>query len=634
VSERTKSIIEIGAVRPPAAECDVAILGGGLAGLTLAIQLKQMRPDTSVVVLEKREGPAPLAAFKVGESTVPCGAHYFAEVVGMKRHLETEQNIKCGLRYFLDAGDNSDITKRLEFGPDRYPPHDNYQIDRGLFENKLASKARAAGAEIAQGARVQEVELASDGGLHTIRFDQFGTPSETKARWVVDASGRSSILKRKLGLGTDNGHHINSAWFRLSGGLDLEDFGRQDDAWMDRMSERGIRQFSTNHLLGEGYWMWLIPLATGPISIGVCADPRFHPFEEINTFDGMLDWLRRHEPQVAAAVENRLEDIEDFLRVEDFAYGVEQTYFAGRYTLVGEAAAFADPLYSPGSDFIGIGNTLTADLVTRDLDGEDISERLDYFNDLYQRTFEHVLSRYRDSYGLFGNSWVDSGYKLWDFYSNHTAHVLLFVKNKLTDLEFMKSVEDDLHRLYALNIAMHRLFREWNELEHKQRGGAMPPPFLVLIQGLVGLVKPYENDEALREELRSQVRNCEALGTAIFAEACKALPQQPPRDVPINLLAASMDPARWEADGMFDGTGCSIEQARQICDGIDPIWYDDAPHAVLGPPPGGGPGGPPPGVGGPGGPPPGVGGPGGPPPGVGGPGGPPPGVGGPPPVTA
>ena len=52
---------------------DVAILGGGLAGLTLAIQLKQMRPQTTVVVLEKREGPAPLAAFKVGESTV--GAH-------------------------------------------------------------------------------------------------------------------------------------------------------------------------------------------------------------------------------------------------------------------------------------------------------------------------------------------------------------------------------------------------------------------------------------------------------------------------------------------------------------------------------------------------------------------------------
>ena len=77
-SERNISVLEIAAVREPEEHYDVAILGGGLAGLTLAIQLKQTRPETSVVVLEKREGPAPLAAFKVGESTVPAGAHYFA----------------------------------------------------------------------------------------------------------------------------------------------------------------------------------------------------------------------------------------------------------------------------------------------------------------------------------------------------------------------------------------------------------------------------------------------------------------------------------------------------------------------------------------------------------------------------
>ena len=58
--------------------------GEGSRGSRSAIQLKKARPETSVVVLEKREGPAPLAAFKVGESTVPAGAHYFAKVVGME----------------------------------------------------------------------------------------------------------------------------------------------------------------------------------------------------------------------------------------------------------------------------------------------------------------------------------------------------------------------------------------------------------------------------------------------------------------------------------------------------------------------------------------------------------------------
>jgi flavin-dependent dehydrogenase len=136
-SERSQSIVEFAPMRAPGDRYDVAILGGGLAGLTLAIQLKQARPETSILVLEKREGPAPLAAFKVGESTVPAGAHYFADVVGMDEHLHKEQLIKCGLRYFPPGDGNRDITNRVEMGPPAFPPHDNFQIDRGLFENKL-----------------------------------------------------------------------------------------------------------------------------------------------------------------------------------------------------------------------------------------------------------------------------------------------------------------------------------------------------------------------------------------------------------------------------------------------------------------------------------------------------------------
>src|SRR5436190_15239764 len=131
-SERNTSVVEVGAIRAPADRYDVAILGGGLAGLTLAIQLKSARPDTSVVVFEKREGPAPLAAFKVGESTVPSGAHYFAEVVGMRDHLKEDHLKKCGLRFFPPEGDNGDITRRAEVGTPFDPPYDNYQIDRGL----------------------------------------------------------------------------------------------------------------------------------------------------------------------------------------------------------------------------------------------------------------------------------------------------------------------------------------------------------------------------------------------------------------------------------------------------------------------------------------------------------------------
>jgi hypothetical protein len=196
----------------------------------------------------------------------------------------------------------------------------------------------------------------------------------------------------------------------------------------------------------------------------------------------------------------------------------------------------------------------------------------------------------------------------------------------------MRSIDEDLNRLYQLNIDMHALFVEWNEVEQGYLPAGMPPPFHPLISGLVGMVKPYPDDDAIRQELRQQVANSEAMAIALFARAARTLPTPPPADRPINPYAFSLKPERWEADGLFAEHGLTIEQARAIVAGIDGLWDPASVPAPTGPPPGLG--GPPPGIGGPGGPPPGVGGPGGPPPGVGGPGGPPVSVGGPPPGIA
>jgi hypothetical protein len=395
---------------------------------------------------------------------------------------------------------------------------------------------------------------------------------------------------------------------------------------MSKMPEPGLRQYSTNHLLGEGYWVWLIPLSTGPISIGVCADPRIHPFEQISELDRMLEWLRRHEPQLAAAIEPRRDEIEDFLRVEDFAYGVDQAYSTDRWSLVGEAAAFADPFYSPGSDFIGYGNTFTTDLIARDLDGEDIAERVDFYNDFYQRAFAHVISKYEDHYPTMGQPAVMWPKLTWDSLINHYAQTLLMIQNRLTNLEFMKSVDDDVEAVYRLHARVEQLLLDWRDMENEVRPYSGGIGFHPLLRATLAVAREWGDDD-LRDEMRHQREAAEAMAVVVFHHAAEAvLPEAPDPERPINPYAVSMHPERWEEDGLYDEPGLTLAQAKEATD--FPAFPGGAPGGgppvgVGGPPPGVPPGvgGPPPGV------PPGVGGP---PPGVP-PGGPPPGVGGPPP---
>ena len=61
----------------------------------------------------------PIAAHKVGESTVEIGANYLSEVLGLKHHLETAQLKKFGFRFFSSEG-RRDIDAVTEIGASRY----------------------------------------------------------------------------------------------------------------------------------------------------------------------------------------------------------------------------------------------------------------------------------------------------------------------------------------------------------------------------------------------------------------------------------------------------------------------------------------------------------------------------------
>jgi len=437
---------------------DVVIAGGGLAGLTLAIQLERTRPGVRVLVIEKNDHPRPEAAHKVGESSVEMASHYFLNVLGLVGLLG-EELPKFGLRFFMSDGENSDIATRLECGPSHFLHVPSFQIDRGHFENELASHARKSGIDFLDGCRVTGVDLAPGEDDHSVDLCSGAERLRVDCRWVVDASGRAGMLKKKLELGRPSRHRVNAAWFRFDAAIALDDWSEDSD-WRDRV--RTPRRLSTNHLMGEGYWVWVIPLANDRTSIGIVADDQLHPFLELSNFDKALGWLDRHEPQCANVVRHHLDRRMDFRALKDYSHDVKQMFSASRWCLTGDAGVFVDPLYSPGSDFIGMANGYVTDLIRRDIDGESIAALADTYDQAYRSLSRTFLVTYHRQYALMGNPRIMTLKVVWDFVMYWGGVALVFCQGKLFDPGFMGRARPLLQGFAMANVRMQAFFREWN----------------------------------------------------------------------------------------------------------------------------------------------------------------------------
>lgn len=466
---------------------DVAILGGGIAGLTLALQLKQSMPDLAVTVIERQAHPVAEAAHKVGESSVEMQAHYLRDVLGLKDHLESEQLRKFGLRMFFPHDGNHDIARRVEFGQIEEAPLGTYQLDRGRLENHLGTRATAEGVRFLDHQRVTRVDLRGGDEQHLIEVNGEGGRRSIEARWVVDASGRAGLLKRQLGLAKPSSHHANSSWFRVAHPVDIGSWS-SDPEWLARTDvERGpygrrggARRLSTNHLMGLGYWVWLIPLASGSTSIGIVADAEIHPHDGFNRLDRALEWLRDHEPQVAADVDAHRDEIQDFRIMRDYAYSCKQVYSEDRWCLTGEAGVSIDPLYSSGGDLMAISNGLIVDLVQRDRAGEDIREKTVAHNQVYLVLSEIWLVAYERQYPLMGNPQVMTAKVIWDTIMYWSVPGLLFFHGKFPRLGDSPQSMVNLFRAWKIHDRVQQFAREWHAVDDRPADGVFADPYTLL----------------------------------------------------------------------------------------------------------------------------------------------------------
>jgi hypothetical protein len=361
---------------------------------------------------------------------------------------------------------------------------------------------------------------------------------------------------------------------RVGDELDIEKWV-DDDEWQKRMVRSGLRRLSTNHLMGEGYWVWLIPLASGSTSVGIVADPRFHAWDEIDGLERALGWLERHEPQLARELLARRDRIEDFLTAEDFAYSCQRVFSPDRWAMTGVSGVFLDPFYSPGSDFIALANTFITDLVTRDLDGRRDPELVETFNAAFLQIFQGVLDLYEDKYELWGDPLPMSAKVGWDFAFYWTVLVPPFMHGKWQDLEFAAAAGATLGRCIGMSHAVQGVCREWHRLgPPRPRGGFSAVKRFDALYELHVALGEHLDDVALVSALERKAAMLRGLAVAIFHKAAESLGDRAPDpSARIEPEAMSLDPARWEQDRMFADTGLTLDEALERVPGIEHLWF-------------------------------------------------------------
>lgn len=382
---------------------DVVVLGGAFAGASAATLLKRWLPDRRVLVVEQTES----FTKKVGEATVEISAMFLHRVLGLQDFLSREQLPKHGLRYWFTDSPDRHLTEMSEFGPRETPRLPSFQLDRGKMDTEILRVAAETGAEVMRPAKVTAVDLGWPSSR--LEIECGGTRRSVTARWVIDASGRHAFLARRLRIHHRAEAHPTAAlWGRWKGVLDLDGQGLLgSDPRHPRIPHLNVaRRLATNHFCGWGFWCWVIPLVGGETSIGVVYDktlitlPGATPREQYETF------LRTHAGLRDLVAEATFDE-EDFNAYAHLPYSSER--FADRgWALVGDAAAFLDPYYSPGLDFVSMSVYASVRMIEDDLKGKlddpALGALLDRHNQEFSRSYERWLhALYVGKYKLYGD---------------------------------------------------------------------------------------------------------------------------------------------------------------------------------------------------------------------------------------
>ncbi|MGW5751670.1 NAD(P)/FAD-dependent oxidoreductase [Nocardia rhamnosiphila] len=411
---------------------DVAILGAGIAGSTLAAILA--RHNLTVLLIDAGVHPR----FAVGESTIPHATttmrvlaerYDIPEFTALTTFSETAEHVTktCGQKQNFgfvyheqdrpsDPGKANQVV--LASGYRRAEAHWFRQdIDSYVFH--LAIRY---GAVARQNTRIGDIEIDPDQGtrLHSSSGEVF------RAEYLVDATGFRSVLAERFGLREQPTRARTRSRSLFTHMIGVEPF---DDVMPVRYDQPSRWHNGTLHHVFDGGWLWVIPFdnndkSMNPLcSVGLTLTGDAVDADRPAPEQEFAEFLERF-PAVAKQFANATA-VRPWVSTGRLQYSASDTV-GDRFCLTAQSAGAIDALFSRGlANSFQTVNALAWRLIDAARDDDWARERFTGLDAVQQRMFDvHDDLAYSSYVGFRHYSLWDAVLRVWHTYSFYSDAAL------------------------------------------------------------------------------------------------------------------------------------------------------------------------------------------------------------------